>query len=1002
MDPTTLKSLLTYPERSWLEFKYKWYWENNKKDTKNNGELLKDFSSLFNTVVDDGIKRYLIIGFDEKKKVFSNYNIDQNNEKIECFNDLITFKKELVSSIKRNFKNRPVYKSQFELHNIEAFFSINVAELDGYELLVITFNKAPYLLELKKVLPTQTTSYKENIILTRVCNESNTDPAVVVASHDHINHSLEIIKTFNDIPERDTTIKKCVELFKAKYMTSANVDAIAIEKDYTSGLRYEVFIVEGRFTPAVQFIYFTKHTIQQRSFRHIKENGLIKDCHTIILVDNENKTGGSIDKNRIKQLFQETIQSSDIDVYTLEEFSQNELCTDLFDPQIFHQGNFDITGFVPPYSNISQDKTADIIISEWFEETNSPLLVIKGAGGIGKTTTIKHFLDNLCKQTSKTNKASAMIPNVLFIDSHELINEMLKSSKVDDLFDFYQALAEYRRVQNRFNKEQLELSIDHGQLIIAIDGIDEVIAKAGDKFDINKLVSSIFEIYSENLAKTKIIITCRDYFWNEFIDQKYNITQIQLAPFDEELTLKYFDINFNGDKSASNKAMTLASKFAREVGEKKGGGYTYIPYILDMIKDNLLDPTQSDKQTPSIYINNHNINDYLIRKVCEREIIKLDNLKIDLQIKAMIELATKYNGCITREQLPKLFSNIDRSIDGNVCKKFIEHPLLVDDKKTLRFRYDFFSDHFKCMHLIEFMKKDEWETIPNEIEDILIHNLNYDNEFKRELDKRIEFFNVNCEKFIELSWMYIYQKNSSDEHMDISLRRVLSSLFLLSLSIKKTKDIQERTDFIRWFFEKDSHNSDQKNLSNINIINIHVNGNIKPTFDFSDFKISNSHFENYDLFGDCTFSDDTYFKNSTFRGNLVKHGVNPSFTRKNFDNLSCDIKDIIPTLDKIDDALESNERDIRKNVKRCLKIFWGNGAFKQRLASEVTKKMNKSPSILASLISKKIILTTKITSSQKNNDLAYYINQKYSNLRKVMEENDSCLEFEEVMRLIEI
>jgi hypothetical protein len=52
------------------------------------------------------------------------------------------------------------------------------------------------------------------------------------------------------------------------------------------------------------------------------------------------------------------------------------------------------------------------------------------------------------------------------------------------------------------------------------------------------------------------------------------------------------------------------------------------------------------------------------------------------------------------------------------------------------------------------------------------------------------------------------------------------------------------------------------------------------------------------------------------------------------------------------------------------------------------------------LLKQKVIIKTNITTKQKRNDYRYKIDPSFSNLRKIMEENDSCVEFEEIIKII--
>jgi hypothetical protein len=378
-----------------------------------------------------------------------------------------------------------------------------------------------------------------------------------------------------------------------------------------------------------------------------------------------NKKQGYIDKDHIKNLFSK--KNIGTDVFYIEEFCNKKIYNENYDTNFFHDGNFNIKGFVKPYTEQSEDYPAEHLLKEWYDKKNSPLLVMKGTGGIGKTTVARQFLDDLLKENKKSIKKDPKKNqklNILFINSQDIINDIMKNPKIEDIFDFYKVAADkYQETQKKFDRKSLELSVDNGDLLIALDGIDEVITKIGNKLNIQALVESIFKSYSGNLKKSKILITCRDYFWDKNkID--YKIETLALKPFNRALAKNYFDINLT-EQGKIRKALELADSFSTKDG-------FYIPYILDMIKDDLLSngstrAFDSSYLEPDLYINDH-----LIAKACERETIKL--LKI---------INPKFDEELSNEiENPDQILNIDDQI---IFFTKIYH-------RQLKIRFSYFSD----------------------------------------------------------------------------------------------------------------------------------------------------------------------------------------------------------------------------------------------------------------------------------------------------------------------
>lgn len=976
-----VKDLLEKEENLWLEFKSFWYWnQNDEQFVKGWGEFLKDFSALFNTYTLSRDIKYFIIGFDEVTKKTQNYHIDQNGETIKVFNNLDDFKSRLVKKLCSYFCNIPEYMSRNNLYQIETLFALHEVVIESAKLLVIEIRPAPYLLELKQVLQGNE-QFKEGNILTRLL-KSDGSPENINSNDDIRTKLKEIVASIklHNYPNKDLSIYKVVELFKLKNFPLANIERTHALNNYSEGLHFEFYRLRGEYNVPINFVYYSSYTTQRKTFEYLKDNNILDPkTQTIVLTEQLNKKKGVIDKSRIEKIFKRYIDN--IEVYYLEEFALKKLYSDLFDPDIFHQGSFNIKNFVKPYTNLSDEKTADLLLKEWYKNKQDPILIMKGTGGIGKTTVLKYFLDYLYKREKV---------NILFINSHELINDIMRNPSIEDIFDFYQIIAQKYNITKQFDKKMLELSIDNGSLVIALDGIDEVIEKVGRNFNIQNFINAIFTNYSEHLEKTKVLITCRDYFWDK-TSFDYEISTMDLEPFDDKLAETYFTIHFKEKNGKVRKAMDLAEEFA--LNEK-----TYIPYILDMIAENLLDDMVSSNLKSDVLFPKDIINDYLVGKVCEREITKLENLEIDTQIHVFMFMAAEFNGVLHKDQFKKIPEQIKETIGKkNIVQTFQAHPLLFFDKNTdiLKFRYDFFNDYFKNIYLALFLISLNFDKINITIIEILIQHITYDNSFVKLLIFRLNV--IGQDKLKEAIWAFLAGDLGKIDYIDSNKKRQLaSSLFTLQLAMNKSFSVEQRTDLLKELFETKANH-----IENLSLINLHTNGRNKPIFDFSGLKFSNCFFENYEYFCECRFDENTYFSDTEFIAPLFRDGIKPKINFKNIDTSTCVTQGIIEILKKEEISQKTKDSKTRCDLLKIIKFFWSNSCFRQKLASDANKRLRMCSNVLNILLNEKIILKTTVTTSQKRADPAYFINPIYSDLRKVMEENKTCSDFERIMKKIQ-
>ena len=213
-------------------------------------------------------------------------------------------------------------------------------------------------------------------------------------------------------------------------------------------------------------------------------------------------------------------------------------------------------------------------LNDWFKNDNSSILVIKGKGGIGKTTMAKYFANYLLKSNEHTSK--------VFINSLDaksfLLNEFHNNRSIKiDLYQLYKAT---QKGENTLSDLFFKKNLDAGNFFIIIDGIDELISKVKN-FDITEFLISI-KNYSSIINNAKIIITCRTYFWNLDDSSKYNIESLEIKPFTFKQTESFFNQSFNNDEKKVENALSLAKDFHKKE-DKLINNDNYHPYALDII-----------------------------------------------------------------------------------------------------------------------------------------------------------------------------------------------------------------------------------------------------------------------------------------------------------------------------------------------------------------------------------------------------------------------------------
>ena len=618
-------------------------------------------------------------------------------------------------------------------------------------------------------------------------------------------------------------------------------------------------------------------------------------------------------------------------------------------------------------------------------------MVIKGYGGVGKTTLVKYFLDDIYKKSNNINK-------ILFIDSKSILSEIAKGGKVDNIFDFYSALAHKEKLSKRFNKELLELSLDNGNLLLVLDGIDEVIAKLGSNFDIKKFISTIYENYSMGNQKTKIIITCRDYFWDKSMKTNDKISTLELKAFNKELAKKFFLKNFSKGSNPFKKSIEYADEFA-SLNKKENNNETediYIPYILDVIVDIVKQNKElgvvNAEDIETKLLNRDIKNDYFVGRICNREIEKLDNLSIDFQLRFFINMSVSLDGKANVESKSKLFRGLPIQASEEMMEKFKGHPLISFYENTFHFRYDFFKEYFMNLYISDTLMREDKEKVSDDFKEIIREYIKYDNSFTKFVCQRLTFneeFQIFIIDIIE-EWINLLRDKE-----DYEIRQLISSMIIIlmvSLSLSSGKNDKG----IRTQLLVDIFGEQLDYLSLINLFSEEKQKN-EPIFDFKNKIIMNAYFDNYGYFWECDINESTEYYKCTFKHLNPRQGVNiPKLHKKLFRD--CNTLGIDEILKLEDNETENELANIKEKLVKIFNLFEMRGTFKEQKQDDIRNKCTRynAIDILDTLVKNKII--TKYTNPSKPTMKQYRVSTEYFNICKILNQRGTNMEFEKILK----
>ncbi|TIH11065.1 NACHT domain-containing protein [Pseudomonas leptonychotis] len=909
--------LITEQESPTLEFKRQWYWDDTTPATDMAdlwGELIKDIISLSNGYLGHtGRNRHLVIGYSETERKPFNIGIS----KIKQLQNLTAFKKDLIRRL--------------EKYTTPSLTDINIETTvhEGCTLLIIELPVKGYITELKTGLKTKTRHIDEGGVLIRKGQKTDEVRTATPSEYQNLKEEFESLRRSDFFarftqpePEEQQTersIEKTVQLFMDKNSSLSLVEKYPVRvKNWKDSIIYEVYKLTDGFDGGKEFIYIHDSSNQGKTVGEIKsKNYISKPESSIILIDRPNLKDIGKRKENISRLFGTKF------VYFVDEFGCNFLYKDCMLPY----EKFNLPIYVNGLYDLEEERDLPALekLKEWYNTENEPLFIVSGHGGIGKTTLAKQFLDQIYTEENDQG--------LLFIDSKEIINELSRNSKISDVFDFYRAQMDVDgNDSSRFNKDLLKLSIDNGSLTVVLDGIDEVIAKLGNRFDVQAFITSIFQEYSSDLHKTKVLITCRDHFWNE-VGKKILLPEIVLKAFNADLAQDFFNQKLKGDKKRITNAMLIADKLAIETRTKQGTTELfYIPFLLDMIGYLINSRTEDinlKKQFASRYLSTENHVDFLIAQVCDREIIKLGGLTVDQQIELFIRIAISKDNGVDLYDIKQELQKIVTAPDNALIEKIKGHTLLVCSDNGIHFRYDVFDVYFAALHLVYFFKQRDITALDEQTARVISGYLKYDSSFTESVCERIEMHDD-----LVLFCIEVIESAASYENPNTLISSIVSLLLcLLQKSDNSQSSTHTRTELIEKLFLKSNE------LVGISLIDIFGNSSIKPTFDFKDRVLRDCTFDNYEYFWECQMNEGTKFENSQFKDINPRSGVTIKLHNSLFSS-TCDLTQIQHLLTEKEEEAAENKEAVLTELEKVFKLFYQRGNFYPRKQEEVRKKLS--------------------------------------------------------------
>jgi len=372
-------------------------------------------------------------------------------------------------------------------------------------------------------------------------------------------------------------------------------------------------------------------------------------------------------------------------------------------------GNFSLEkDFISPAYSLSQeseDKSAETSVpiesylTDWTINGTSPICLIIGPGGVGKTTVIKDLCD-------KIHNNAGIMKTVYFVDGSifaQKIDNMdadsiLSVESIADLVSHYfLTIGNAQSPPFFLNEYVLHFAISSGNIVVVIDGLDEIAAVLKDKFSVEAFLSDVISINSV-LSHSKILITARKYYFESVLsvmedDITENADVIAIEGFTKDMANDYFLKKFVEDTGKIEIALELMGTFS------KHSDRLYSPFVAYIVSDiiNKQEHPITGTGIASKYLSEKSEFEDIILNVCNREIERQAlRCGIDDLLELFKEIVIEYQG---RMPLGDFIDYVQVMLPGTTedrlrrYESFLANPLIGNENDVISLTFDFIQDH---------------------------------------------------------------------------------------------------------------------------------------------------------------------------------------------------------------------------------------------------------------------------------------------------------------------
>lgn len=618
------------------------------------------------------------------------------------------------------------------------------------------------------------------------------------------------------------------------------------------------------------------------------------------------------------------------------------------------------------------ESARSFLIDRLSEQPDYAALLVVATGGMGKTWLCRSLANELPKKM--TSDGLVILIQAEGIRAY-LAEEGFPDIRIRSLYELYELYGSSISLERSYDRFTFELAVLSGNIVVLIDGLDELATILQERFDLTSFLDSLREL-SLGLGSSQVLLTTRD---NLLVEEKdisgYAIRKFDLLGFSSRALTRYATKRFHG----RHNAIELSGRLSKTVMQAGLGDAEnrVIPFLADVVC-NILEEEAEEKDDPSFdlvkdyspYASNNETIDRIIYSVFRRE-VRRQNIDIDVAelVVSLSELISDHGERVHEVTLREYLNIFYDSRAGDIFKKISLNPLFKLDGNALHLKYDFLQSYFRAIYVIDCLNNNNMSahSAVNALAKVNAHGcseFDYVKKYYAQQQDRLKDIVVKLMPSLRHATKRRGDETNGElQRIDASSRAMSALIKIYSGAIGMgSQRLSER--LVELFADG--------SFAGKGIDGLCLFGEF-PALDFSGFTVSNSTFSEYKKLAQSKVGG-AKFIYCTFDKCYDSGFVDESFGRAEFDQ-TCVLGDfgkvILTAKSKIDVSLQILEEDVLSFVKSFFKRGYSYDPKKSWISFSTRVDGLKSQNF------EKLIPTYVVVKSEKSDETYYTLTSSF-------------------------